>query len=878
MPYSPEKVREAREAGYSDKEITNFLSSKSDMADKINQARLNGESYEDIVDHLSGEQKGFVNRVKQGATDAYLSVAQMGNWLGQKTGLGDIYIGTDGISYKSPEELAVEQGFIEDAIKENKNRIGDPGLAEDFMIAAGNPLNWAAGAMGGSAAVQGLRGGLGYELGTPQEGEFDLGEKVKDTGIAGAFGAALGPPTEKILKGVGDKVTKYAGIIPRTLIKAVPSAVIPFTERGAIPRAQKQISKLVPDRDAALEGMEKETIANLTPAQKSGDEGLLSLEKTVAESSPEARKHLQQQNDDALVTLQTELEKIGGGTPAKTTEFVDKRRTDLLTKAEEQAATATKESLTSTEKLLPQKRPSEASVQVREELDTALSNARKTETDLWKKVPETDVDITSLRGKYDEVISTTPKAQKDDIPSSLMDSVLGSKKSAVLDADGIPIGGTTTTESTTELQGLRSKLLEEGRIARAAGNYNKARIADDLADATLDAMGATAGDIKSESGQALRDALDYSRELNEKFRKGSVGKVLGSDRIGGERIAPEMTLERTLSTGKTKGGVAIAELEKAASTDNLKQGVSDYVLNQFKFKVIKDDVVDPDKARKFIEENADILDKFPELKANIEDSITKQSTAKFKTERSEGLKKSLFSKQQSKTAEFLDAPVGKEFERVLASKDPRALMANLRNTVAKDETGEALQGLKTGAVEYLVKKSGLSGKKMDSLFNDKRTQAALNELLNGREKQRLNQIIKELGMIEKSGDKLPRVVSDAPNMLMSVAARVTGAKIGSAVGGGNAGSSIQSAAIGSSTAKKVLGNLTNDKAEALLTKAVFDPELMKILLMDVGEKTGNTKLVEKRLSKWFKNNDDFSSVFLGGEAAKIADESLEEND
>ena len=138
------KIYQAKQSGYSNDAIVSYLGQQG-YGDKIAEAKANKYSNDDIIDNFSGEEKGFVNRIKQGATDFGLSIAQMGNYLGQKTGLGDIRIGTDGINYESPEDLKNKQAFIEDAIKMNEIRKGDTGLAADFAVAAGNPLTWLSG-------------------------------------------------------------------------------------------------------------------------------------------------------------------------------------------------------------------------------------------------------------------------------------------------------------------------------------------------------------------------------------------------------------------------------------------------------------------------------------------------------------------------------------------------------------------------------------------------------------------------------------------------------------------------------------------------------------------------------------------------------------
>jgi len=843
-----DKIYAAKNEGYSDDDIINYLS-QTEYADQVNSARAEGYSNDEIVNFLGGEEQGFFNRLKQGAADFYLSTGQMANYLGQKTGLGDVQFTSEGINYVSPEELADQQPIIQDAIKLNNMAKGDPGLAADFAIAAGNPATWMAALGPGGAAIQGMKGGLGLEFATPQEGDFDPTQKAVDTGIAGTAGAAFGKGMDIAVPAIAKGVTgaaKNIGIVPK---KVIGGAVAPFSTKMAQPRATKELTKLVPDTETAVKNIDREFISDLTPAQKSGSEDLMSLQNTIADKSPAQRLKLEDQANKVREQLSGELEGIGGGNVANTREFIDTRRANTLDKLKGRANIAQGEAVDATANVLPTKRPSEASVQVSEELGDSLRKAKGRERNLWLRVPDDVVVETNNSAKmFNDIKSNTPSAQIDDIPSFSEDILSGQN-------------------TIKELQGLRSKLLEDSRIARAAGNYNKSRLADDLADAVLEDMGAQADNIQGEAGDSLRRALDFSREVAQKFKQGSVGKVMGSDKTGGSKIAPELILDRTIGSGSTKGGVAASELEDAAPTDNLREGISQYVMNNFKNKAYKGDKVDPAAAEKFIRDNVDILDRLPDLKSNIEKAASLQSSATSKTAKLENVKKKLFSKQQSKTAEFLDAPVGKEFDRILNSKNPGGLTAQLRRTVAKDRTGEALKGLKTAAIDHLVTKSGMSGKKMTSMLNDKKMTSVLDQLLDSQERKRLSMIAEELRLVDGTSMKQSSVISDPPGRLLSMVVTTLGARAGAQLGAGTSGASLKTASAGSKLFNDILNNLTTDKAEVLLNKAVFDDELMKILLMDGGPK-GNTKMVERRLSNWLKNNTGFADVLLGAKAGQ----------
>jgi hypothetical protein len=854
MTIDKEKIYEARKAGYSNDEIVSHLN-KQGYGQQIEQARSSGYSIDNIVDNFAGEEKGFTNRIKQGATDFGLSIAQMGNYLGQKTGLGDIRIGTDGINYESPDDLAQRQPLIQDAIRMNEMKKGDTGIATDFAIAAGNPLTWLSGIVPGGAVVKGLVGGAGLEMGTPQEQNFDPKQKAIDTSVAGGVGAAAGPVIEKVISPFTSAISKSVGYLPR---KSIGMVTAPMSKKLALPRARKSLSESIPDREFALKNMERETISELTPAQRSGSEDLMALQNKVGESSPDIRLEINKRNEASRHQLGDALNELGGGNPAQTRSFIEGRRDNILNKVNESTSKAREDALTETSKVLPTKRTSDASMSVRDELESSLSTSKGQERELWSKVPEdVQVGTTSTKAKLQDLVDNTPIAQKDDLPSDLVGQVINGD-----------------TQSIRELQGLRSRLLEESRIAKSAGNYNKARISDNLADSVLEDMGAQANNIQGEAGEALRTALDFSRESAQKFKKGSVGKVLGSDKFGGEKVAPELTLDKTVGTGGNKGAVAISELENAAPTENLKDGVSQYVMNSFKNKAIKDDIVDPKAAKKFIEDNVDILDKLPDLKANIESSIGKSSTFATKSARSERLNKSLFSKSQSRAAEYLDAPVGKEFERILNSKNPGGLTAQLRRQVAKDPSGEALKGLKTSSIEYIMDKSSMKGKKMMEMIKGKKLDPVMRELFSNAERKRFFKIADELRLIDGTERVASRVVNDNSNKIIHMLVTTAGARAGAKLGHGTSGASLKTASAGSKLAGDTLKKFTVDKSEKLIMDSILDPDLMKTLLMNA-----DSPIATKKLNSWLIKNegiiDGFTGATVGQQINEIKDKEEE---
>src|SRR5690606_10661222 len=93
-------------------------------------------------------------------------------------------------------------------------------------------------------------------------------------------------------------------------------------------------------------------------------------------------------------------------------------------------------------------------------------------------------------------------------------------------------------EEARVLHRARSRALEDMRLARAAGRRNEARILDRFQEAILADLDALEARATGDVGESYRNALNFSRQLNEKFRRGTVGRLLGFERTGAPAVPP----------------------------------------------------------------------------------------------------------------------------------------------------------------------------------------------------------------------------------------------------------------------------------------------------------------------------------------------------
>lgn len=734
--------------------------------------------------------------------------------------------------------------------------------------------------MGGAAAgAAGLDGALGNaassvldSIGTSPTRMIgaDLASGA-GSGFGGAAANEIAPDNKtaevigQLLGGLAVPAAASAVSSPVKLVtKLVKSTVFPFTETGGTIRAENRLKSLVPDPEAAAKTLDEPSITNISPAQKIGDDRLLSLENAVRDNDVHIDAKFRQNNQDNANALKQEVNNIrGDGNVADTQGAIGVRQEQLGSLLDQRIAQAQAKADQAVSNLAPEMRSAQASVVARNELESALSDARTQEKQLWNQVPDNVlVEKTNTTDAYDKLLADTPKAQQDDIPKALMAKILkqpdaGAAETAY-DAYGRPSQKQVTpptTETINELQGLRSKLLEGSRQARAEGNFNKARIHDSLADAVLDDIGAAPSRIQGDVGQKIRDALDFSRQLNEKFTRGSVGKVLGTARTGGDKVAPELTLSTLIGGGKIKGDVSLQQMTEAANTPELHGSVEDYLKDQLSKVAQKNGTLDSKAARKFLDDNVDILRKFPELRQNITHAADSSDALQVRTANLGQTKKLLTSDSKNQVSKFINAPVDKEFDVIVGSRDPAGFTKDLIKRAAKDPTGAAAKGLKASAVDYVMRKSMKEGSLhgaslLDNLNNNPRMSKAIEQVLTPDEMQRLRRIGGELKAVQTTSSKdIGGIINDIPAGIIQTPIRIFAAKLGAKFGASTDGASLITANIFSQRAKKVLANVTNDKAREILTQAVQDPQLMKALLTNTTTKPGQ-KAAAQKLEAW----------------------------
>ncbi|MEQ9639920.1 MAG: hypothetical protein RIM84_07840 [Alphaproteobacteria bacterium] len=668
---------------------------------------------------------------------------------------------------------------------------------------------------------------------------------------AGGFTAAKyfpdSPTAEFLGELAGGGLTGAAPALARRLpgvqlaARTGKAALLPFTKGGGTERASNRVQSLVADPERAVSRIMEDTPGNLSPAQKSGEPGLMALEREVASTSPARFEALEQQQADALQTMEDSLRELGeGGGAYDARDYLSSRRADLIERVQTRARQAAREAQQWLRRMTPQQRSSEASLVVREQIDKALADVSAEEDQLWRAVPKDAVVHTgNSRAVYGEIIAELPKAQQGDVPDI-------ARRFLDPDAGNSRFG---ERETVNEVWGLRSKLLEIARQAKSRNANRQAKIAGDLGRALLKDLGAEAENIQGPAGEALRAALDYSKAKAVAFEQGAVGRLLETTPSGGQRIPDEAALAATVGRGGERGGRAVQDITNVTRET---APIRDFALEQFIRTTTRRGEFNVQAAKNWLADNRDVVDRIPWLRDEIDQVTTAHEAAALVARQAKRAGASLSNQRKSYTAAYLNADPSQEIQALVRSRNPSRAAREIVNQARKDPTGRALAGVKAALSEHLIDNTSLSGKSLAEYLNGRGMNAVVMQILGPDDLRSLRAITVGLDRLRAGRGPLPNigsVINDTPSAILSTFARVLAAQQGRKVANAMGGGTVQTPGIFSNRAQQILSRLTQDKARDLLVASINDPDKMVNLLLRVDLK--NRRQVQ-RLNAWLE--------------------------
>lgn len=667
-----------------------------------------------------------------------------------------------------------------------------------------------------------------------------------------------------------------AGMVARQIKKHVT----PMTEAGARPRAEERVQGLAADPAASAERIGQ--YPNLSPARQTGDPRLLGLEQRYLQDNPAADLAYTENLKARRTQLGEEAKDFGGDTErVRATAAASRKR--VIDKANQRAALAAQDAERRIAELDTGADPRQSSTIVRETLENSLTEARAAEREIWRtldmnapaRVDNTQAAIDGIIAERSRLVglddlNSVPELRRlmgelqvdaklreqlvqagllrpdqQDIPVELL---------AQLRAQGVI---ETPTYTLKDLEALRSSLLRQARDAGSglAPDRQKARLLSHIANGDPDAgMPGLIDDMKATGVDGVEEAFAFSRQLNDRFTRGEVGKILRYEAAGGQGVSPETTMQRVVmgeNPGRGIDQMMQASPEAGAQIQNwLKSTYLEAVVPGGKF--------DPGAHQRFMKDmrRRGVFDRFPELEQQFNQAATATDKAAALGERA--ARAGTSQNGRARVTLYLDADPGTEMDRLLQVKNPATYARSLVRRLKGDRLAQ--QGAKTEFVDSVLRSSYRNDEELGQVITGKTFRQRLSEMnRNGTmdalgftpaEKQRLAKIADELVLIDrKPGQMPPALVEDGPSAIASIVARVAGARVGGQMGG-NMGGSIQAANIWSRKMEQALQLITKDRAAQLIADAQSDPELYRSLLVNASSPIQVQEQAAAKIQNW----------------------------
>ena len=709
-------------------------------------------------------------------------------------------------------------------------------------------------------------------------------------GLGGGFASEAFPDsaaarfTGEVAGGVLPAVTPTAIVIRVAggLRSMVNKARHPFTASGGEIRAKGRVDRAVPTGEQGKVLSELDTPTTIDPAtgqpvltlaQRTGDENLLSLERSIIESTETLTREAGEQIANANAVIQKSLDDIGTSPIASTIEDFEAARnylSNLLDTRMKLAAQRTNERLRD---FGPNLTREQANLIAREEIDAALAAAKTQEKQLFDLLdPDSVVPFGNALSTLKRFQSELGKAQQKDIApvAKIIQTLQGDFGTKIRGVERIDVPAKTKT-TLKELRAVQSELRQVARNARSGDNknLNMARIADDIADSITDDIALIEGG--PEVAAAVDSAISFSRNLNTRFRQGAVGKILGRDVTGAPRVKPGLTLEQSIGLPDVKAREGLDDLFKAfdspeaPSSKILIDSTEDYLRTKFLKEAVRNDQLNVQSAEKFLEKNQEILSRLPNLVRQIDEVIESGKTTAIKErQRSRVI---LDDYKVSKSAMLIGKGPVETFRQTARMKPQAAAkeMQLLINKAAKDQTGESLEGLKSGFMEFLT--AGAKGKSRDvkgnpflsgfaikDAMDNPTTKAMMKKLYSKEELKRIDVIVKDLINLEKGRGvqaSAEGIIGDKPSKILETIAGVAGAAVGRKVAILTGGGTVQTPGILASRFRELTAAGVSDPAGRLLRDIIKDEELFKALIkLELTPEGELSKAAVRRLNVW----------------------------
>ena len=529
----------------------------------------------------------------------------------------------------------------------------------------------------------------------------------------------------------------------------------------------------------------------------------------------------------------------------------------------------------------------------------ALKDARDQERALYAAV-----DLT-VPATAENIVTTVDQIRGNLLPESPFPSLI-SRFADRVSEEGAEV-------SLRDIVNFRSEMLSMARDSRAAGNFRDANFYGRMAEAALDDIGlraeATRGGIdpnipmmRDPNSRALGNAFQFSRALNDVFTRSFAGDVGATRSTGARRIPPELLAGRVFGGGGDATSLRIAQLEEAAQFMARQAGPEFADVSAQRLDTLRDaeqtilrvaaartlnpetGQVNPVSLSRFLQNNAAALERFPGLRADLQDAVTAQQRLRNVTE--------------ANTVETRALENDRVFSALLGSEEtpggavamaigtpgegrrPDAVrnlnqLIRLANT-AGDLAPQARAGLRDAVIDRaIVYATGENGTFNFGRFRNfmmqpiSRSQPSVAGVLRDGniftdvELTQLNRFLTEADKIQSAidagGPRLQETVIDAPAAVFDMVTRILGSAVGTSASraaervipgytrGGGQG--LIEAQAGSALTRNMFQSMPRTYFKDMLNEAISNPEIMALLLeRGVNQSPRRRMTVDRRIN------------------------------
>lgn len=625
---------------------------------------------------------------------------------------------------------------------------------------------------------------------------------------------------------------------------------IDFSQAGKFSRASVALKKASgqPGADAAKIDID----SSLPPAMQIQNPRLLSVQQFILKGDPEMEAKFSKELQEAIKLMRRQVAEFEGADPNAPRDAVQAAIDDpdyITNLVRLSAAMKAEEAQVAINALGPEATPRQVSRVGAEKLNSAYDDGRAVESQLWQSIDgDLGAAYTGGRTSLEGIIEDEAVGKLRHIPDWLLKTLGAQRLSSgkiVFRSQNFGDAGTTYKDVHASRTRLQHEIRTERRLA--APDEDKIRLLSKIAgsaDENLNTTGLLA-DMAAVDPQATKSALSYSRNFNQMFTQGSVGRLLGFR--GPE---PEDMLGRVLS-GRT---TATQTKEFLNAAPNARGDVEDFIKAQYASQVVGDGVFNPKAHARFIQkyEGNGLFDELPDLKRVLNDIGEVATEAGAVQEFSQAF---IQQQRRSLASLYLDADVGAEMNVLLGSKSPVKDANELVRLMGGDQ--KALQGLKSNFVEAMMQNAIRINADGDRIFNAK----AFNNIVkdNIETARALGMDSADVTRMRLISNRLVQAqtkpvtgkdVTEGPAMIVDFVATLLGAKAGQAVAGGGLGSSLKTASAGANMARKLVNKLQKNSAMAILIDAQTNPEIYKALLTHVDAPQQEVAKATQLIESW----------------------------